>query len=1020
MPRMWKKFKQYERHFLLGLVIVLLATFSISGTIRGCARGRAAGGGATEEHGDEGGSVEAAPGKRVEVTNDEFTAVHWRYFPIYSAPFWGPSLKYGSELAGAGTQDKMSPSAATWTHIAMVEAAKAAGYAVGDEELQQAIQDIVTQGGGRAVQFSTELYDKILARHYRYQGQTRSKAEFETTIREILLKDKFLTPLIESMKYSRSRQEAYEDWKTTQEHLELDYVGVPAGQFLDRVTKEESTRSTIAKQEAALADATNSATTGAVARVARAAKEFQQKNGAPAKDDKELVTREPGAALLSGKMPEDAFKHPIVYRVKEGGGFEIKSLGRDGKEGGGDDVGPEVADVVSTLGTLRTVADALVTWKKTTDAWPDAIEKLTTAPPGKAGTKTVPPLVTIPKDAWSRELVYEPAGPKLLSTGPDGQRGTADDVAVAFEGDAFRLPLPATLEAFVDPAAKDAWGRPLVRSFKAGSSTGFDVVSWGEDGLPKTDDDLLTGNGGDVATFYYQVEGRPQFQVPWKREFEALWAVLPLVSDEALKAAWTKNPEWRPDERDAFDHWRTRGGQPAEGPVVYRVRETNDPTSAPIDPADPVKGHGVAVLEEMHKAGMIPESQRGVLVPAAADFGDRGEAPKETPAPATDPLWKLYTEKGWRLVVLRELFFEKMFAKALSDARKSKEDVEKWNKKGRPGGKPEEVTFDTFMARIAEFQPGQADQTAGFRFVEKFVTKAPMSRDEIEKVVPFADVNVSVVLNGLKDDAFSAVPTPTKSGAGRAIFHVTKYHPDRREELAEVRDTKVMPLYLRKRALDRAVKELDRIRTEASAAKPPPKIVDLVKAAGEKHGFQWFSGATGPLIVKVSPPELEIPEGTPPAEADALRRRAFVRKKGAETVARTDSRQDATGNEVGAVGRRVLPDDPDWGRDPVLDESEDEPAAKPDASKSTDSAYLVQVTARSFPEPGEMNPRRYASWLRDAAYGSDLGDRRTPMSQRKGFLTQELVRWFVNWDDVKHEFQIRTNRPIELPTPAAR
>ena len=42
------------------------------------------------------------------------------------------------------------------------------------------------------------------------------------------------------------------------------------------------------------------------------------------------------------------------------------------------------------------------------------------------------------------------------------------------------------------------------------------------------------------------------------------------------------------------------------------------------------------------------------------------------------------------------------------------------------------------------------------------------------------------------------------------------------------------------------------------------------------------------------------------------------------------------------------------------------------------------------------------------------------MSQRKGFLTQDLVRWFIDWDDVKRAFQIRTNRPIELPSPALR
>src|SRR5262249_10100066 len=213
--------------------------------------------------------VEAAPGKRVEVASDEFTAVLWRYQPFYS--FWGPSLKFGPDLAGGLQEDRMNASKATWTHIAMVEAAKAAGYGVGEEELQSAIRELVAQGSGRAVQFSTEQYDHVLALHYLYQGQPRSKAEFETTVREILLKDKFLTPLIESMRFSRSRKDAYAEWKAQNEHLELDYVGVPAAQFLDRVTKEETTRTTIAKQEEALADAARAAPV--VARVAKVAKE---------------------------------------------------------------------------------------------------------------------------------------------------------------------------------------------------------------------------------------------------------------------------------------------------------------------------------------------------------------------------------------------------------------------------------------------------------------------------------------------------------------------------------------------------------------------------------------------------------------------------------------------------------------------------------------------------------------------------------------------------------------------------
>jgi hypothetical protein len=536
------------------------------------------------------------------------------------------------------------------------------------------------------------------------------------------------------------------------------------------------------------------------------------------------------------------------------------------------------------------------------------------------------------------------------------------------------------------------------------------VTSAGEDGKPKTDDDVTSGNATDIQVFYYQIQNRPEFTVPWKREFESLWAILPLVSDEALKRAWEKNPEWRPDEREAYDHWRHNTG------VYYTVRETSDPTSAVVDPADPVKGHGVDVLADLKKDKVIPESQNGVLVPAAADFGDRGEAPKEGPAPASDEQYRTYVDKGWRRIVLRELFFEKMFNKALQDARKSKEETEKWDKKGRPGGKPpEKATFESFLTRIAEFQPGQADHDAGVRFVELFKTKAPMTREEIEKFVPLADTMTSVNLGGLKDDAYSVVPTTTKRSLGRAVFHVTKYHADRKEDLADVRDTKVMPLYLQSRSIDRAAKELDRVRTEASASKTPVKIADLVKAAAEKRKFEFFTGSTGTLIAKVGAPEPDVPEGMAPAEVQNVMRRAYVRKNGPDTVGGSGK-----ASEAGSVGRRVLRDDPDWRKDPFLEEPGSEAEPKVDPSKTTDAAYLVQVASRSDPEPTEMNPRRYVAWLRDAALGDESPRSRTPMSQRKGFLTQDLVRWFIDWDDVKRAFQIRTNRPIELPSPALR
>jgi hypothetical protein len=39
MASAWKQVKQYERWVLIGIVVLLLATFSVAGASRGCSRG---------------------------------------------------------------------------------------------------------------------------------------------------------------------------------------------------------------------------------------------------------------------------------------------------------------------------------------------------------------------------------------------------------------------------------------------------------------------------------------------------------------------------------------------------------------------------------------------------------------------------------------------------------------------------------------------------------------------------------------------------------------------------------------------------------------------------------------------------------------------------------------------------------------------------------------------------------------------------------------------------------------------
>src|SRR5262245_43149648 len=92
-------------------------------------------------------------------------------------------------------------------------------------------------------EFTPEQYDQVLSHFY----ARRAKVDFEKTVREILLKDKFLLPIVESMRFSKSRADAYADWKGTRERLDLAYVGVLGKPFVEAVGKEEDTRSSIAK-----------------------------------------------------------------------------------------------------------------------------------------------------------------------------------------------------------------------------------------------------------------------------------------------------------------------------------------------------------------------------------------------------------------------------------------------------------------------------------------------------------------------------------------------------------------------------------------------------------------------------------------------------------------------------------------------------------------------------------------------------------------------------------------------------
>ena len=114
----------------------------------------------------------------------------------------------------------------TWSHVLSTEAARSAGYEVGEEwQLKAAVQKAV-EFVMRGMPFNDATYDRFLNEHYR-----RSAKEFEQTIREQVMKDAFVRPLIETQRFEISYEQAYQTWKNLLEHVDLEYVALGGADY---------------------------------------------------------------------------------------------------------------------------------------------------------------------------------------------------------------------------------------------------------------------------------------------------------------------------------------------------------------------------------------------------------------------------------------------------------------------------------------------------------------------------------------------------------------------------------------------------------------------------------------------------------------------------------------------------------------------------------------------------------------------------------------------------------------------
>ena len=132
MARFRKVYKKYERHFLIGLVILLLATFSIEGAL---SPGSGPAGGSNEL----GGSFQVSPTERMEISDEEYDERYARFVRFMGA-LRLPSREYRRFLFGGRRPDAYK---GTWINTMLTEVGRHAGYKVGPQQVRNAVRDLV-------------------------------------------------------------------------------------------------------------------------------------------------------------------------------------------------------------------------------------------------------------------------------------------------------------------------------------------------------------------------------------------------------------------------------------------------------------------------------------------------------------------------------------------------------------------------------------------------------------------------------------------------------------------------------------------------------------------------------------------------------------------------------------------------------------------------------------------------------------------------------------------------------------
>ncbi|MDA1195863.1 MAG: hypothetical protein O2894_11845 [Planctomycetota bacterium] len=1027
MPRMKKLYRRYERWILLGLVVILLATFSITGAVN-CEGPQ----GGTSWH--MGGSYKVSPTEREEVDDADFDRIFARWTNFQEA-LRMPTREFRRSVMAMQPDETFK---GAWAHYLAHQAAVAAGYRAGERQVTTAVEDLV----GFALMFRARLpfsdvnFQKFLVDNYR-----GSQAEFREGVAQIVIKDQFLYPIVNAARYQVSYADAYEEWKAERERVNLQSIAIPAEPFGALARKEELSRESIGVREDLLRHIVGAA--GTVRRIAaRVQSEFEKTGAFP----------ETLAGIRDFGVVPDPWGQDLRYTVADKAA-DVRSAGPDKAFDTADDITVDTQKQLDTHANLFDLATKIKARRVGTGAWPADLDEMLKS----AGDGRLPGLPAPILDGWGRAFLFTTSAeadgkPALMSQGPDGETGTADDITTTISADEVLVGPGPALALYLEGENQDAWGRPLRVTLQRAQPPTWRVESAGGDGdFAATADNLTTGNQVEIAAFFKGVRG--DYTEEARRAFETLFVHLPLVSDAAMKRLWEKYPQHRPtDEEALFQDWRAYRGD-----TFYKSE----------DPRDATDGYGAALAREVS-----PEATP-TLVPAAdvfpADLARPGGAKKDDEPKDDEPKddepkddegkddegkddegkdddpeasdRKEYTSKGWREVVIRQQFFERLLNDILTRCRASGDAVAKaqlaltgwelakatrersiaaweatWAGKedeateARPVAfedpapeVPAEVTFESVLADELGDLIASGDENTPAA-IQYWKTPEPMTREAYEAKKDFG-TGLQFELNRLKSDGeYNVVPAQLHARLTKALVRRIAYTPQRQLEYAEVKD-KVFDRWVEGRQMERAADRLKSLQeailkaesdlgSEADAAAKAAAAAEAIATWATAEGVTPVVENSGLYLGATPPPAVEITDAMDAATKARAERRNLIWRQGYGAVRPSRSRQDSVTAEAGSFGRQVL-------KDAVID------------GKGTGHAYLVRVLDRVYPSKAEFSPRRYTEHLGQAVFG-DRGQFARNLRDQEGRFNQSLARWLDDMEWMQAKFDLQTNSELNV------